>query len=63
MDSLHKDIGRLMEGMEWVKSNIAELRAEVNDISQTRWKLAGMATLLGGISSILMTIVFKLFSD
>jgi hypothetical protein len=59
MSELHRDLGKLTEGMEWVKSQLVELRSDVRGLNHFKWKVAGGAAAVSIMIGVLMRLVLK----
>jgi hypothetical protein len=52
-------LGKVEEGIEWLKEEIKEIKTDVKALNQFKWKVAGGAVVLSVLSSMLMTWAIK----
>lgn len=57
MSDHERTLGRVEEGIEWIKKELLMLRSEVNALNRFRFKIIGGSVLVSAIVSILIGVL------
>ena len=57
MNDHERTLGKVEEGIEWLKNEINEIKLDVKALNQFKWKVGGVALILSIAASILIEVV------